>query len=77
MGITLWNVEMERVESMTRIYAEKGVRSFPELFEYNSMNCMNRIYDSENNLIICLLTSDACIYSRQWAHWEKLCRSLT
>ena len=72
MGIKHWNMDLERVESMSRIYEEKGVKSFPELYKYSSLSCMNRILNSGNILLQTLLASDAHIYSRQWAHWESL-----
>ena len=73
MGISHWNAELERVESMTQLYMEKGVRSFPELILYSSFSCIERVMDSENLLVHCLKMSDAQIYSRQWRHWENLC----
>ena len=70
--IQLWDEELGQLDSLTRLYEEKGIRSFPELFKFNSVNCQNRILLSENLLVKTLINSDAYLCSRQWSHWENL-----
>ena len=70
--INHWNEEEGRVESVTDLCNEKGIRSFSELYAYISLNCKNRIAMTENVLIMNLLNSDAFTCSRQWSHWEKM-----
>ena len=72
LGIKLWNEEQNRVESMSRIYEDAGVRSLTELNMYSAASCMNRIIHCGNPLIQCLISSDAYIQSRQWNHWNKM-----
>ena len=72
LGIRLWDPEEERLGSMSAIFVNTGVRTFPELIRSISYNCMERIQLSDNSLIQCLITSEAKAYSRQWSHWENL-----
>ena len=72
MGVKLWNEEAERVESISALFVQSGIRSFPEQFRSISYGCMNRIEKSENKLVKALLESEAKITSRQWNHWSNL-----
>ena len=72
LGIKLWNEDLNRIESMTRIYEEAGVRSLSDLYMFSADSCIKRVLDSGNSLIQCLVSSDACIHSKQWCQWGKM-----
>ena len=72
MGVSLWNEEAERVESISALFVQSGIRSFPEEYRYMSFGCMERVNSSDNKLVKTLVESDAKIKSRQWSHWNDL-----
>ena len=67
-----WNSDLERVESMTELFAVHGIKSFPELLKELSSNCTKNIEECDNSLVKCLINSDAMQVSKQWAHWNEL-----
>ena len=71
LGVRLWDPETERLGSMSALFVNAGIRSLPELLRYASYNCMDRIRNSDNSLLQCLINSEARVHSQQWALWEE------
>ena len=72
LGVKLWNSEQERVESMTELFAVRGIKSLTDLLKDVTENCSKRIEESDNSLLMSLINSDARHISRQWHHWYEV-----
>ena len=72
MGVKLWDEQAQQIQSISALFVQSGIRTFPEQYRSISYSCKSRVESSENKLVRALMESDAKIASRLWAHWEDL-----